>query len=85
MPINLKTAGKRLCQLRLERGLTMRDVQAVSRKIAGRKRDGSFIIVPSRLSDIENGRVTPSIYRLYSLSVAYRCPMRRLLRFYGLV
>jgi len=76
--------GEQLRELRLQRGLTMRDVQEVTQRLAKQRRNRRLAMNPSRLSDLENEKVTPNVYRLYALSVAYRCPMRRLLSFYGL-
>ncbi len=70
--------------LRFKRGMSMRDVQAVTERLAKQKRNRRLTMTPSRLSDLENEKVTPNVYRLYALSVAYRYPMRRLLGFYGL-
>jgi transcriptional regulator with XRE-family HTH domain len=76
--------GEQLRDLRFQRGMSMRDVQAVTERVAKQRRNRKLVMSPSRLSDLENEKVTPNIYRLYALSVAYRCPMTRLLGFYGL-
>jgi hypothetical protein len=76
--------GAQLRDLRLQRHMSMRDVHAVTERLAKQKHNRKLTITPSRLSDLENEKVTPDVYRLYALSVAYRCPMTRLLKFYGL-
>jgi transcriptional regulator with XRE-family HTH domain len=75
--------GKRLRQLREELGLTVRDVEAFSSRLAGKRGNSAYSIPISRLSDIENKEVVPSIYRVYSLAVIYRRDLRELLTWYG--
>jgi transcriptional regulator with XRE-family HTH domain len=76
-------AGKSLRTLREKLGLTMRDVENSSARIADRYRNEEFSIPPSRLSDIETKGILPSIYRLYTLSVIYRRDVRELMSWYG--
>ena len=54
-------AGKSLRTLREKVGLTMRDVENSSARIADRYRNEEFSIPPSRLSDIETKGILPSI------------------------
>jgi transcriptional regulator with XRE-family HTH domain len=77
------TPGQRLRALREEFGLTIRDVETASIRIAGKHQNDDFVIPLSRLSDIETKGIVPSIYRLYSLSVIYRRDMREFLAWYG--
>src|ERR1700758_2218773 len=76
-------AGKSLRTLREKLGLTMRDVENSSARVAERYRNEEFSIPPSRLSDIETKGILPSIYRLYTLSVIYRRDLRELMSWYG--
>src|ERR1700751_2080478 len=76
-------AGKSLRTLREKLGLTMRDVENSSARIADKYRNEEYSIPPSRLSDIETKGILPSIYRLYTLSVIYRRDLRELLSWYG--
>jgi len=76
-------AGKSLRTLREKLGLTMRDVENSSARVADKYRNEEFSIPPSRLSDIETKGILPSIYRLYTLSVIYRRDIRELLSWYG--
>jgi len=76
-------AGKSLRTLREKLGLTMRDVETSSARIAEKYRNEEFSIPPSRLSDIETKAILPSIYRLYTLSVIYRRDLRELMSWYG--
>ena len=77
-------AGQRLRALREELGLTMRDVEAASERIAARHGNEDFAISLSRLSDIEAKGVLPNLYRLYSLSVIYRRDVREILAWCGI-
>jgi transcriptional regulator with XRE-family HTH domain len=76
-------AGKSLRTLREKLGLTMRDIEMSSARIAEKYRNEEFSIPPSRLSDIETKGVLPSIFRLYTLAVIYRRDVRELLAWYG--
>jgi transcriptional regulator with XRE-family HTH domain len=76
-------AGKSLRTLREKLGLTMRDVENSSTRIAEKYRNEEFFIPPSRLSDIETKGILPSIYRLYALAVIYRRDLRELMSWYG--
>lgn len=75
--------GQNLRILREQLGLTMRDVEMASARIAERHGNDEFSIPPSRLSDIETKGVIPSIFRLYSLAAIYRRDIRDLLAWYG--
>jgi len=78
------TPGFHLRTLREQLGLTMRDVETASARVAGRHGNDDFGISLSRLSDIETKGIVPSIYRLYSLAVIYRYDFRELLGWYGI-
>lgn len=80
----MKAAGYKLRQLRELLGFNMRDVEAASLKIAAQHGNDDFGIPLSRLSDIETKGITPSIFRLYTLSVVYRRDLRELLAWYGI-
>ena len=77
------SAGQNLRALREKLGLTMRDVETASARLAGKHHNEEFAIPPSRLSDIETKGIVPSIYRVYSLAVIYRTDARELLSWYG--
>ena len=79
-----KKAGQRLARMRLRRGLTLYQVFELSQGVAARRKRRAFRIQPSRLSEIESKGVIPTIYKLYSISVIYECPLRKLLEIYGL-
>ena len=78
-----KKAGRRLAEMRLRRGLTLHQVFQRSRAVAAKRRKSAFRLQPSRLSEIESKGVTPTIYKLYTISVIYGCSLRELLALYG--
>ena len=63
--------GTRLRQSRERLGLTYRDVERASYELACQRGRPDFIVHLSRLADIENREVTPSLYKLYALAVIY--------------
>jgi len=79
-----RSAGARLKELRIRAGLTLRDVEAGSRKLAEEKSNQDFFISRGWLNNVENGSFTPSIYKLYSLSVIYQDGWSNILSFFGL-
>ena len=81
--MGVHTPGQQLRSLREQLGLTMRDVELASMRIASKHSNDDFAIALSRLSDIETKGIVPSIYRVYSLAVIYRQDMRELLALYG--
>ncbi|MGH9511116.1 MAG: hypothetical protein ACRD2U_03165 [Terriglobales bacterium] len=78
------TGGHHLRLLRGQLGLTMRDVEDATAKIANKYNNAEFLIPPSRLSDIETKAILPSIYRFYSLAVVYRRDVGELLSWFGI-
>jgi transcriptional regulator with XRE-family HTH domain len=60
--------GLRLRQTREALGLTYRDVERASYQIAVHRGRPDFILHISRLADIENRGVVPSLHKLYSLA-----------------
>jgi transcriptional regulator with XRE-family HTH domain len=77
-------AGERLKELRARLGLTTRDVEANSQQIADEKHNREYYLSHAWLTDIENGKFTPSIYKLYSLSAIYHRSFVELLSYFGL-
>jgi len=75
--------GKKLKQIREELGLTLRNVETYSQRLADKHGNPDFTLPISRLSDIENKDVVPTIFRLYSLAVVYRRELGELLGWYG--
>lgn len=75
--------GLSLRQMREKLGLTMRDVETASEKLARKRGNVGYFVPISRLSDVETKGITPSIYRLYALAVIYHSNFREMLRLYG--
>ena len=63
--------GLRLRQARERLGLTYREVERASFAIAVKRGRPDFILHISRLADIENRNVVPSLHKLYSLATIY--------------
>ncbi len=78
------SAGHRLRMVREELGLTIRNVEAASLRIAGRHGSDEYALTLSRISELENKSVVPNIFRLYSMSVIYGMQLTELLSWYGL-
>src|SRR5438270_12713365 len=63
--------GLRLRQIRERLGLTYRDVQRATLSLSRIHARPHFTIHISRLADIENAGVVPSLHKLYALAVIY--------------
>ena len=77
------SAGQKLRIAREKLGLTIRDVETASSRLAQKYANEDYNIPLSRLSDIETKGILPSIYRVYALSVIYRVSYEELLSWYG--
>jgi len=76
-------AGQKLRAAREKLGLTIRDVETASARLADKYNNEDYNIPLSRLSDVETKGIVPSIYRLYALSIIYRVSLEELLSWYG--
>jgi len=79
----MEEAGQKLKRVRERLNLRYRDVEEASLRIAQRQRSDEFILGLSRLADIENKGVLPTLYRLYSLCAIYRLDPIEVMRWYG--
>jgi len=78
-------AGKRLRAERLRARLSTRAVQKLSQQIAQEKDNNQdYYISHGWLTEVENGKFTPSIYKLYSLSLIYKCSYLKIVGFFGI-
>jgi transcriptional regulator with XRE-family HTH domain len=75
--------GDHLRELRNRLGVTTREVEELSRKIADDRDNEDFCISNAWLTQIENKNSVPSIYKLFSLSVIYRAKFVDLLSIFG--
>ena len=76
-------AGQKLKQVRERLGLTYRDVEELSSKIAEVRGNDEFAVALSRLADIENKGTVPSFHRLYTLCAIYRLEYTEVLTWFG--
>jgi transcriptional regulator with XRE-family HTH domain len=76
-------AGQKLKSVRERLGLRYRDVLEASLRLAEKHQSDEYMIALSRLSDIENKRTVPTIFRLYSLCTIYRLDYAEVLEWYG--
>ena len=74
----------RLKELRNRLGITTREVEDYSRRIGEAEGNDEFFISNAWLTQVENRQATPSIYKLYSLSVIYRVKFTDLLMLFGI-
>jgi len=78
------SAGERLKVLRERLGLTTRDVEEKSQRIAEDRRSREYHISHAWVTDIENGKFTPSIYKFHTFSAIYNRRITELVSYYGL-
>ena len=64
--------GDQLRELRNRLGVTTREVEELSRRLAERTGNEEYYISNAWLTQLENKDSVPSIYKLFSLSVIYR-------------
>ncbi len=76
--------GEALRVIREGLGLTLRDVEAASARLAERHSNQEYGLPISRISDIEKKCVLPSLYRLYSFAVIYRRDLDELMAMFGI-
>lgn len=65
-------------------GLSVRQVEQLSKHIAEAKSSKEYFISHGWLTKLEKGQSTPGIYALFSLSVIYRISFAELLSLYGI-
>lgn len=76
-------AGLKLKRTRERLELRYRQVEQASNLIADKHNNLEFAVGLSRLADIENKGVVPSIHRIYSLCAIYRLDIAEVLEWYG--
>ena len=77
-------AGKQLKAWREKLGLSTRAVRDMSRQIAREKQNEEFFLSHNWVTDIENGRFRPGMFRMYAISVIYRRNYTEVAALYGL-
>ncbi|MGB8589919.1 MAG: helix-turn-helix transcriptional regulator [Candidatus Acidiferrales bacterium] len=76
--------GSSLRQVRERLGLTYRDVEQSSYELASKHGRPEFIIHISRLADIENAGVTPTLHKLYTLCTLYHLDVFEVCQWYDI-
>ena len=79
-----RSSGAKLKQLRDRLGLTLREVEARSRKLAEEKKSQDYFVSRGWLNNVENSSLTPSIYKIYALGIIYQENWSNILSFFGL-
>jgi transcriptional regulator with XRE-family HTH domain len=82
IPKAVMRPGARIRNARERLGLTYRDVERASYELARQRGRPDFIVHLSRLADIENRDVTPSLYKLYTLAVIFHLDPREVCQWY---
>lgn len=77
-------AGKRLRAVRERLGLSTREVERLSQKIAEEKNSQDYYLSHGWLTDIEAGKFKPNVCKLYSLSLIYKRGLDEMLVFFGM-
>ncbi len=77
-------AGFKLKQVRERLNLTLRQVEEASLELADAERNSEYLVSVARLNQIENDSSLPSIYKLYSLAVAYNLSLEEVMGLYGI-
>jgi transcriptional regulator with XRE-family HTH domain len=77
-------AGKQLRAERLRVRLSTREVAQLSQKIAQRRNNPEYCISHAWLTDVENGKFMPGIFRLHSLSLIYGRRFDEVVAFFGI-
>jgi transcriptional regulator with XRE-family HTH domain len=75
---------KTLKELRTRLGVTMREVEEQSQKIAESQGNPDFFISNNWLARLENNNSVPSIHKLFSLSAVYRVRVSDLIPMFGI-
>ena len=76
-------AGIRLKRLRERLGLTLREVETLTQRLADQKHNEDFFVSRGWLNNIENGIYTPSFFKLYALAAVYGVHWSSLFTLFG--
>jgi len=81
--MSARLPGDQLRELRFRLGITTRDVENLSQKIAEAEANQEFQISNAWLTQVENSDSVPSIFKLYSLATIYHVKFSDLLLIFG--
>jgi transcriptional regulator with XRE-family HTH domain len=82
VPVN-GSPGAKLKELRLRLGLTLRTVEASSRKLAAEKQNPDYVISRGWLNNVENRSLTPGVCKIYALGAIYQTPWTDIVSYFG--
>jgi transcriptional regulator with XRE-family HTH domain len=77
-------SAKNLKELRSRLGITVREVEEQSQKIAEAQGNPDFFVSNAWLTRLENSDAVPSIHKLFSLSAVYRVRLADMLPMFGI-
>jgi transcriptional regulator with XRE-family HTH domain len=77
--------GEYLKQMRHRLGITTREVEELTRKVAVESGSEEFYISNAWLTQLENKSSVPSVHKLFTLSVIYRVNFTELLAIFGVI
>jgi transcriptional regulator with XRE-family HTH domain len=78
------TSGGKLRRLRNSLGITTREVEELSRRLAVQEQNEEYYVSNAWLTQIENKNSIPSVYKLFSISLIYRISFSDLLLIFDL-
>jgi transcriptional regulator with XRE-family HTH domain len=81
---NSMNSGRTLKDLRTRLGITVREVEDQSQRIANAQSNPEFFVSNNWLTRLENSSAVPSIHKLFSLSAVYRVRLSDLLPIFGI-
>jgi transcriptional regulator with XRE-family HTH domain len=82
--MSARLPGDQLRDIRFRLGITTRDVENLSQKIAETEGNPEFQVSNAWLTQLENSDSVPSIFKLYSLATIYHIKFTDLLLVFGL-
>jgi len=80
---DLRAGAEWLRRLRIRLGITIRQVEALSRRIAEAEGNEDFYLSNGWLTQIENSARVPGIHKLFSLSAIYQVDFLKLVGLFG--
>jgi transcriptional regulator with XRE-family HTH domain len=75
-------AGRRLREARERLGLSIREVERLSRRLAEKRQNQEYYISHAWLSEIERGELPPGIYKIFTLVTLYQLRLDEVLGFF---
>jgi transcriptional regulator with XRE-family HTH domain len=82
-PNVLRQGGEKLKRVRLRLGLSAREVERLSLKLAAERQNGDYHISRTWIADVERGRFVPGTFKTVSVSVIYHLPIAQIHEFFG--